>query len=295
MSDEPGTVPDDRWKNIAEAVASAERRDDGEATPLGLGHVGRILIAVFGTWLALLAIPGALPWNSADAGDRALVAGAGVMSALAVLSIPPSLLLKSARGAGAGWVGLAASLLAVGFASVQVIRTLVVPASVSKDVVLGVGLLALLAFAFLLAWRRQFVGSAGATRFSTLSVLGSLTALVLIGAYLAVTNSLLNVINAPAEEWVRYTDLRNGLEALAFAAAGALLGTTIQKQLTDRAATRADENAVAATTNYVVAVRALDLAQQNGPVGSASYGAPVAPDVQQTSITDLRAQLRIPH
>src|SRR3712207_7835104 len=42
------------------------------------------------------------------------------------------------------------------------------------------------------------------------------------------------VQGSTAEEWIRYGDLRGSLEALAFAAAGALLGTVVQKQATDR-------------------------------------------------------------
>jgi hypothetical protein len=295
VADAPDSAPASRWKNIADAVVAADRTAADNDMALGLGHVGRILIATFGTWLALIAIPGALPWNSADNGDRALVVGAGVMSILALASIPASLYWKDSRAAGAAWVGLAASLFGVGFAALQIVRTLVVPSTISKDVVLGVGLLILLGFAFLLAWRRQVVGIASTTRFSTLSLVGSIVALVLIAAYLLVTNSLLNVIKAPAEDWVRYTDLRNGLESLAFAAAGALLGTAIQKQLTDRAASRADENGTSATTNYVIAMRALDLAAQGrGPLASSEDRQVVLDQERATQIDDLRAQLRIP-
>jgi len=276
------------------SVAAASPAAGGDAQA-GIGHIGGILIATLGTWLVLLAIPGVFVWDTADNGDRAILVGAAVMSAVALLSIPISLIWRKGWGAGAAWAGLAASLLSLGFAALQVVRTLVAPASISRDVVLGVGLLVILGFAFLLAWRRQVAGVPRTARVSSLTLLGSLTAVVLIAAYLLLTNSLLNVIKAPAEDWVRYTDLRNGLEALAFAAAGALLGTTIQKQSTDRAANRADENASAATANYVIAARALDLAARDlGVAPMDEAAAAVAARDQAAQARELRAQLRLP-
>jgi len=275
------------------SVAAAGRSADGDAQT-GIGDIGGILIATLGTWLVLLAIPCFFVWDTADNGDRAILVGAAVMSAVALLSIPIWLIWRRGWGAGAAWAGLAASLLSLGFAALQVVRTLVAPASISRDVVLGVGLLVILGFAFLLAWRRQVVGVPRTARFSSLTLLGSLTAVALIAAYLLLTNSLLNVIKAPAEDWVRYTDLRNGLEALAFAAAGALLGTTIQKQSTDRAVNRADENATAATTNYVVATRALDLAAQQRAAGPADELAVTADRDRAAQARELHAQLRLP-
>ncbi len=295
MAEGSDRAPEHLGTGMAEAAAASPRAATGGDAQAGLGHVGRILIATLGTWLALLAIPGVLQWSTLDDRDRAILVGAGVLSAVAVLSIPISLLWRNGRGAGAAWLGLAASLLALGFASLQVIRTLVVPATISKDSVMGVGLLVLLAFAFLLAWRRQVVGFPGTARISTLSLLGSITAVVLIAAYLLLTNTLLTVINAPAEDWVRYTDLRNGLEALAFAAAGALLGTAIQKQSTDRAANRADENATAATTNYITATRALDLAAQGQRAGATDEEAIMAAREREAQVRELRAQLRLPN
>ena len=150
---------------------------------------------------------------------------------------------------------------------------------------LGAGLVALLIFAFLLTWRRQVVGIASTMRISTVSIVGSIAAVILIGAYLLVTNSLLGFVRVPAEEWARYTDMRNGLQALAFGAAGALLATTIQKGTADRAASRADENGRAAVANFLAAQRAIDMAAAS----------PTAADeTRAAEIADLRAQLKLP-
>ena len=96
----------------------------------GLGHAGRVLIATFGTWLAFVAILGALPWNSADDGDRALIGGAVIVTAVALFSIPVSLRWRTGWAVGFAWLGLAAALFGMGLATVQVVRVLLVPAGV---------------------------------------------------------------------------------------------------------------------------------------------------------------------
>lgn len=79
---------------------------------------------------------------------------------------------------------------------------------------------------------------------SRLSTIATIVALVLIGAYLLSVYVLWPRVGAttPETEWLRLVDLRGGLEALAFAAAGALLGTTVQRQATNQAEKRADKN-----------------------------------------------------
>ena len=68
-------------------------------------------------------------------------------------------------------------------------------------------------------------------RFSSLTVLGSLVALALVSTYL-VFLVLMRADAASAGDvaWSRLVELRATLEALAFAAAGALLGTVVQRQ-----------------------------------------------------------------
>lgn len=267
----------------------------GEA--VGLGQAGRIFVAVFGTWTGLASVPASLPWNAVTDADRAIAVGAIITSLVATLSVPVSVTSSGSRRLGAMWVGLSAALIGLGLAGIQVVRSLLVPAGIDKNHVLGVGLVALLVFAFLMAWRRQVVGVGSTTRFSTLSVVGTTVAVLLIGAYLVVTNSMLNFVRVPAEEWARYTDLRSGLESLAFGAAGALLGTAIQKQAADRAANRADDNARIAAANYAIAVRALDLAERAAaaaPATSAEEGTPQPPGDQTPEIDALRTRLRLP-
>lgn len=68
-------------------------------------------------------------------------------------------------------------------------------------------------------------------RFSSLTVLGSLVAIALVATYL-VFIILMRADAASADDaaWSRLLELRGTLEALAFAAAGALLGTVVQRQ-----------------------------------------------------------------
>jgi hypothetical protein len=70
-----------------------------------------------------------------------------------------------------------------------------------------------------------------ALRFSSLTVLGSVVAIGLVAIYL-VFLILMRADAASADDavWSRLLELRATLEALAFAAAGALLGTAVQRQ-----------------------------------------------------------------
>jgi hypothetical protein len=92
-----------------------------------------------------------------------------------------------------------------------------------------------------------------------------------------------NNVTAGDLEWSRRSDLLGGLEALAFAAAGAVLGTTVQRQVTKKAENQAveakkqaDEQKARADTNQKAAekARALhNLAEVKAE--QASAGAPV--------------------
>jgi len=163
---------------------------------------------------------------------------------------------------------------------------------------LGGGLLVLLAFAFLLAWRRRAMLGEGTPKISSLPLLGSMIAIALIAAFLILTGELFGrVAGSTAEEWLRYSDLRSSLEALAFAAAGALLGTTIQKQATDRAAERADDNAEAAGANLALATTAFDMLQETrNNLAAAMVDVESAARIatQIDTVLPLRDHLRLP-
>jgi len=69
---------------------------------------------------------------------------------------------------------------------------------------------------------------------------------LLIVAYLIALGFQFFDVELENKEWARRLELFNSLEAFAFAAAGVILGTTVQRQVTTKAEERADQNEVAA-------------------------------------------------
>jgi hypothetical protein len=123
--------------------------------------------------------------------------------------------------------------LAVIFAAVVVLTNfvpIVVPAW-SEEQVFAVAIVTFVVLSVLgwgpgvsVAWPRGL-------RLSTLTVLGSLVALALVAVYLVFMLLLrADAISADDRAWARLVEIRATLEALAFAAAGALLGTVVQRQ-----------------------------------------------------------------
>jgi len=74
-----------------------------------------------------------------------------------------------------------------------------------------------------------------------LTVFASVVAVALIVAYLVALGVAWAGTGSSDTVWARRLELLGGLEALAFAAAGAILGTSIQRQATKKADERADE------------------------------------------------------
>jgi hypothetical protein len=67
-------------------------------------------------------------------------------------------------------------------------------------------------------------------------------ATVLIVAYLVAVAVAWGAVGEAAEAWARHASLLGGLEALAFSAAGAVLGVTVQRPAVRAAERRAREN-----------------------------------------------------
>jgi hypothetical protein len=103
----------------------------------------------------------------------------------------------------------------------------------TRDNILAVGLVAFLVLA-VLGWGPTAARSwPTGIRLSTLTVVGSVVAVALIGVYLYFLIGMREAATADgtdADAWARLVELRSTLEALAFAAAGALLGQTVGKQ-----------------------------------------------------------------
>jgi hypothetical protein len=115
-----------------------------------------------------------------------------------------------------------------------------------------------------------------------LGAVATILAIALIVVYIVFLILQWNNVNAADLQWSRRSDLFGGLEALAFAAAGAVLGTTVQRQVTkkaeDQAAdakTQADEQKARADENEKAAEKGRALHKLvEAKAGQASGGAP---------------------
>jgi hypothetical protein len=77
----------------------------------------------------------------------------------------------------------------------------------------------------------------------TLPMIAYVVAIGLILAYLVAVALAWGVVGEAAETWARRIELLGGLEALAFAAAGAVLGVTVQRPAVRAAEERAEASA----------------------------------------------------
>jgi hypothetical protein len=207
-------------------------------------NAARIAVALIASWVALVAIPGAIPWQATDDAARALAAGVLVSSVVALLALIVALVLGARRRSEASAqverVGVSVALIAVMLTALEVGDLVLVPALAPADdkfrqAVTGVGLLVLLLVAAVgvLAARSGFFDG---FKFSALTLTGTLMGVALVAVYLSLVQTLIGktgkeVLDA---EWIRLTTLLNGLQTLAFAAAGALLGTAVQGQVTKK-------------------------------------------------------------
>lgn len=167
-------------------------------------------------------------------GTLAIIVGALalVVTAAAVRAWPWARQWTGPNGALEGVAGPMAWLAAV-FAAIVVLTKfvpVVVPAW-SEEQVFAVAILAFVVLSVLGWGPGVSVAWPSGLRLSTLTVLGSLVALALVATYLVFMLFLrADAITAGDREWARLVEIRATLEAIAFAAAGALLGTVVQRQ-----------------------------------------------------------------
>ena len=167
-------------------------------------------------------------------GTLAIVVGALalVVTAAAVRPWPWARQWTGPNGALEGVAGPMA-WLAVIFAAIVVLTKfvpVVVPAW-TEEQVFAVAIVAFVVLSVLGWGPGVSVAWPSGLRLSTLTVLGSLVALALVAVYLVFMLFLrADAVSAGDREWARLVEIRATLEALAFAAAGALLGTIVQRQ-----------------------------------------------------------------
>lgn len=104
-------------------------------------------------------------------------------------------------------------------------------------------------------------------------------AIVVILAWLALNGYMLSQTRVTDAEWTRLAAILASVEAVAFAAAGALWGTAVQKGRVDDAKQRADKAEKAASAGKTLAG-----AVNNHLAGSAQLA---APDPQQAELLKL--------
>ena len=130
-----------------------------------------------------------------------------------------------------------------------------------------------------------------------LTTVGTYMALILLVAWLVLLTVMAFHTSASEMEWARWGSVLGSLEAVVFAAAGALFGTTVQKQRVQDANQRA-EDAVAASKRNEKAVtiglmlakgvkdRAAALANVNSPEKIREFNKPVELDGHLLSLAN---------
>lgn len=123
-----------------------------------------------------------------------------------------------------------------------------------------------------------------ATEPKTMGAAGSAVAICVVTAWLAMLAWLAFSVDVDDRGWARMVTLLASIEAVAFAAAGALLGTTIQRGRVVDAKARAEKAEEAAEANAAAAAagRTLAMAVQASAASGREAGAGIDPiDLRQ--------------
>jgi hypothetical protein len=107
----------------------------------------------------------------------------------------------------------------------------------------------------------------GAERITGLPLFASVVAVLLLLTYLVFLGLQWGNVTDSDLEYARRADLLGGLEALAFAGAGAILGTTVQRQVTKKA----EDDASAARVDAKVQRARADAEQNDAEKGRALH------------------------
>ena len=223
-----------------ESRLAEEAHDAGESPPADAagtertGAVARIAVALVITWTALVAIPGAMPWAAADDTARGLGIGIGVATIIAIVGLALAWVREDQIGTDGATVGVAAALAALALAALAVVNLMLVPDNADyRQTVIGIGLLVLIAIGLVVVAAMRVHLFEG-LRFTSLTVVGALVGVAIVAVYFLMINSMFAAAGPDTKdaEWTRLNTLLTGVQTLAFAALGALLGTTIQNQVT---------------------------------------------------------------
>jgi len=165
----------------------------GDARATGRDVVGPIVFAITAAWVALAAVPGALPWASTDDSQRVVFIGVAIATIVALVGLALAWVYDDDLGQEGGRIGVWASRLAIALAALDVVLVLLIPADAPyRDAALGIGLLIILAGALIgiMGPSRGGEGLFTGLRLSNLSIVASITALLLVAAYFLAVNAL---------------------------------------------------------------------------------------------------------
>jgi hypothetical protein len=195
--------------------------------------VGRIAVALVVAWTALVAIPGAVPWAATDDSARAIAFGIAIASIVALVGLALAWVRTDQLGVEGATFGTAAALAALGLSALEVVNLMILPQDAPyRLMATGIGLLVLIAVALatVAAVRTSIFDG---LRLSSITLVGTAIGIVVVVAYLVMIQTMVNQAGGAEDaEWTRLTTLLTGLQTLAFAGLGALLGTAVQGQVT---------------------------------------------------------------
>jgi hypothetical protein len=223
----------------AEEPVASDELDSGAPEPreprAAPAHAtGRIALGLIASWTALVAIPGAMPWTASDDAARAIAIAVGVATIVALVGLALAFVADGPLAEDGASFGTAAAAIAVVLVGLEVVNLMLIPRDAEyRQAAVAIGLLLLLAVALtaVMAMRTSFFEG---FRFSSLTLVGTLIGVALVVVYLVGMQFAFGRTGPGTldPEWIRTTSLLTGLQTLAFAAAGALLGTAIQSQVT---------------------------------------------------------------
>ena len=278
--------------SVTDAAVEPRAPEAATESPVRADRLGRRSFTGIGVTAGAAVVAGILlltrEQSVATLGTLAIIVGAValVVTLAAVRELPFARQWTGPNGTLEGAAGPMA-WLAVVFAAVIVLTNfvpIIVPAW-SGEQVFAVAIVAFVTLSVLGWGPGVSIAWPSGLRMSTLTVLGSIVAIALIAVYL-VFMVLLRADAATAEdrEWARLVEIRATLEALAFAAAGALLGTIVQRQAVSGELRERDEltvlrEAELGATRELLASRELEVDSLKASVGAAlRLITPDAPD-----------------
>jgi hypothetical protein len=191
------------------------------------------------TWTALIAIPGAVPWAAPDDTARAIAIGIGIATIVALVGLALAWVNTDQLGDEGATFGTAAALVGLALVALEVVNLMLLPEDAPyRQTAIGIGLLTLIAIGLIVVTAMRTHLFEG-LRFTNGTIVGGIVGAAIVIVYLLMVQSMFLQAGPDTEdaEWTRLNTLLTGIQTLAFAALGALLGTAVQSQVTSNVRT----------------------------------------------------------